>query len=62
VIDKTIRGLAGVIRQTLASEEIAARSGLLQHLDARAKLVGVPAPACDRRAVPRSVPRDVTMP
>jgi cobalt ECF transporter T component CbiQ len=40
-IEKTIDGFAGVARQALLSEEIAARRGLLQRLDARAKLLGV---------------------
>jgi len=34
-------GLAKVVRQALLSEEIAARDGLLQRFDARAKLLGV---------------------
>lgn len=40
-IEKTLDGLARLIRQALASEEIAARRGLLQRLDARAKLIGM---------------------
>lgn len=40
-IEKTLDGLAKLIRQALASEEIAARRGLLQRLDARAKLIGM---------------------
>jgi cobalt ECF transporter T component CbiQ len=40
-VEKTIDGLTGVVRQALLSEEIAARDGLLQRLDARAKLLGV---------------------
>jgi cobalt ECF transporter T component CbiQ len=40
-IEKTLDGLAKLIRQALASEEIAARRGLLQRLDARAKLLGM---------------------
>lgn len=40
-IEKTLDGLSRLIRQALASEEIAARRGLLQRLDARAKLVGM---------------------
>jgi cobalt/nickel transport system permease protein len=40
-IEKTLDGLAKVVRQAIASEEIAARPGLLQRLDARAKLLGV---------------------
>jgi len=40
-IEKTIDGLTGVVRQALLSEEIAARNGLLQRVDARAKLLGV---------------------
>ncbi len=40
-IEKTLDGLSGLIRQALASEEIAARPGLLQRLDARAKLIGM---------------------
>jgi cobalt ECF transporter T component CbiQ len=39
--EKTLDGLAKVLRQAIASEEIAARDGLLQRLDARAKLLGV---------------------
>ena len=38
-VDKTIRGLTGVLRRALQSEELAARPGLLQRLDARVKLV-----------------------
>ena len=38
-VDKTIRGLAGVLRQALQSEELAARRGLLQRLDPRVKLI-----------------------
>ena len=40
-IEKTLDGLARLIRQALTSEEIAARRGLLQRLDARAKLIGM---------------------
>ncbi|MGA9760875.1 MAG: cobalt ECF transporter T component CbiQ [Gaiellaceae bacterium] len=40
-LEKTLDGLAKVLRQAIASEETAARSGLLQSLDARAKLLGV---------------------
>jgi cobalt/nickel transport system permease protein len=40
-IEKTLEGLAKLIRQALVSEEIAARRGLLQRLDARAKLIGM---------------------
>ena len=40
-IQKTIGGLTGLVRQALLSEEIAARNGLLQRVDARAKLLGV---------------------
>jgi cobalt/nickel transport system permease protein len=40
-IEKTVGGLAGLIREALVSEEIAARRGLLQRLDARAKLIGM---------------------
>ena len=40
-LEKTLDGLAKVLRQAIASEEIAARPGLLQRLDARAKLLGV---------------------
>jgi cobalt/nickel transport system permease protein len=39
VIEKTLEGLASVMRQALASEEIAGRPGLLQRLDPRAKLL-----------------------
>lgn len=40
-LEKTLDGFARLIRQALVSEEIAARPGLLQRLDARAKLIGV---------------------
>jgi cobalt ECF transporter T component CbiQ len=40
-LEKTLGGLATVLRQALASEEIAGRPGLLQRIDARAKLLGV---------------------
>ncbi|MHB8059638.1 MAG: cobalt ECF transporter T component CbiQ [Gaiellaceae bacterium] len=40
-IEKTLDGLSRLIRQALASEEVAARRGLLQRLDARAKLIGM---------------------
>jgi len=40
-VEKTLNGLAKVVRQALLSEELAARNGLLQRLDARAKLPGV---------------------
>lgn len=40
-VEKTLDGLAKVARQALLSEEIAARNGLLQRFDARAKLLGV---------------------
>jgi cobalt ECF transporter T component CbiQ len=40
-VEKTLDGLAKVARQALMSEEVAARNGLLQRLDARAKLLGV---------------------
>jgi cobalt ECF transporter T component CbiQ len=40
-IEKTLDGLAGLIREALESEEVAARRGLLQRLDARAKLIGM---------------------
>jgi cobalt/nickel transport system permease protein len=40
-LEKTLDGLAKVLRQAIASEETAARPGLLQSLDARAKLLGV---------------------
>jgi cobalt/nickel transport system permease protein len=39
-VEKTLDGLAGLIREALVSEEVAARRGLLQRLDARAKLSG----------------------
>ena len=39
-LEKTLDGLAQVVRQALTSEEIAARPGLLQRLDGRAKLIG----------------------
>jgi len=38
-VDKTIHGLAGVLRQALQSEEFAGRRGLLQRLDPRVKLI-----------------------
>jgi len=40
-IEKTLGGLARLIREALVSEEVAARRGLLQRLDARAKLIGM---------------------
>ena len=40
-LEKTLDGLAKVVRQAITSEETAARPGLLQSLDARAKLLGV---------------------
>jgi cobalt/nickel transport system permease protein len=40
-VEKTLDGLAKVVRQALLSEEIAVRAGLLQRVDARAKLLGV---------------------
>jgi len=40
-LEKTLDGLAKVVRQAITSEEIAARPGLLQRLDARAKLLSV---------------------
>jgi cobalt ECF transporter T component CbiQ len=40
-LEKTLAGLTEVARQAIASEEIAARPGLLQRLDARAKLLSV---------------------
>jgi len=40
-IEKTLDGLARLIREALVSEEVAARRGLLQRLDARAKLIGM---------------------
>jgi len=39
--EKTLDGLAKVVRQAIASEETAARPGLLQSLDARVKLLSV---------------------
>jgi cobalt/nickel transport system permease protein len=39
-LEKTLAGLALVVRQAIASDEIAARTGLLQRLDARVKLIG----------------------
>ena len=40
-LEKTLDGLAKVLKQAITSEEIAARPGLLQRLDARAKLLSV---------------------
>ncbi len=40
-LEKTLTGGAGLVRQVMFSEETAARPGLLQRLDARAKLVGM---------------------
>jgi len=40
-LEKTLDGLAKVVRQAITSEETAARPGLLQSLDARAKLLSV---------------------
>jgi cobalt ECF transporter T component CbiQ len=40
-IEKTLDGLARLIREALVSEEVATRRGLLQRLDARAKLIGM---------------------
>jgi cobalt/nickel transport system permease protein len=39
--EKTLAGLAKVVRQAITSDETAARPGALQSLDARAKLLGV---------------------
>jgi cobalt/nickel transport system permease protein len=39
--EKTLAGLTKVVREAIASEEIAGRPGLLQRLDARVKLPGV---------------------
>lgn len=39
--EKTLNGLAALIRRALSSEETAARHGLLQRLDPRAKLIGM---------------------
>jgi cobalt/nickel transport system permease protein len=39
--EKTLDGLAKVVRQAITSDETAARPGALQSLDARAKLLGV---------------------
>lgn len=41
VVDKTIVGGAGLLRQALFSEEVAARPGLLQRLDPRLKIFTV---------------------
>src|SRR5690242_8756145 len=38
-VAKTLAGASGVVRQAIFSEDIAARGGLLQRLDARVKLV-----------------------
>jgi cobalt/nickel transport system permease protein len=38
-IDKTITGAAGVLRQAMFNEDVAAQAGLMQRLDARVKLV-----------------------
>jgi cobalt/nickel transport system permease protein len=40
-LEKTLDGLARVVRQAITSEETAARRGLLQRLDARAKLLSI---------------------
>lgn len=39
-VDKTITGSVGVLRQALFSDDLAARPGLLQRIDPRAKLIG----------------------
>jgi cobalt/nickel transport system permease protein len=39
-LEKTLDRVATVVRQAIASDEIAARSGLLQRLDPRLKLIG----------------------
>jgi cobalt/nickel transport system permease protein len=40
-LEKTLDGLAKVVRQAITSEETAERRGLLQRLDARAKLLSI---------------------
>lgn len=40
-VEKTLRGASGVLRSALFGEEVAAREGLLQRLDARVKLVSL---------------------
>jgi len=40
-LEKTLDGLAKVVRRAIASDETATRQGLLQSLDARAKLLGM---------------------
>jgi cobalt/nickel transport system permease protein len=40
-VEKTLTGGAGVLRQAMYSEDVAAGPGLLQRLDARLKLVGM---------------------
>ena len=40
-LEKTLEGLARVVRQAMTSEETAARPGFLQRLDARIKLTGL---------------------
>ena len=40
-VDKTIGGAAGVMRQAIFSEDVAAEDGVLQHLEPRVKLVSL---------------------
>ena len=40
-IEKTLNGSAALLRQVMFSEDVAARPGLLQRLDPRAKIVGL---------------------
>ena len=42
-VDRTIGGAAALMRQAMSSEDTVARGGLLQRVDARAKLIGVAA-------------------
>jgi len=40
-VDKTVAGAANILREAMCNDEVAGRSGLLQRLDARAKLVSL---------------------
>jgi cobalt/nickel transport system permease protein len=40
-VEKTLTGSAGLLRQVMFSEDVAARGGLLQRVDPRVKLVGL---------------------
>ena len=39
-VDKTLAGAAGLLRQAMFADDVAARRGLLQRIDARVKVVG----------------------